>query len=78
MNPSTMSRGRRAPTFRSLHCPRRTPAAIKSVGSTAVNSAATSPQPSPARPSACQPTASTVTISQFFGSSQYVTRRAQA
>ena len=43
---------------------------MNKVGSTAVNSAASSPQPIPARPSACQPIAITVTISQFFGSSQ--------
>jgi hypothetical protein len=51
---------------------------MNSVGSTAANSAASRPQRRPARPSVCQPTATTVTISQFFGSSQYVTRLAQA
>ena len=70
MKASTSSRGRRAPTFRSLHRPCRTPREMNKVGSTAVNSAASSPQPIPARPSACQPIATTVTISQFLGSSQ--------
>ncbi|HLN70816.1 MAG TPA: hypothetical protein VK280_26535 [Streptosporangiaceae bacterium] len=43
---------------------------MNEAGSTAVNSAASNPQSRPARPSACQPIAITVTISQFFGSSQ--------
>src|SRR5258708_1804913 len=54
MNASTSSRGRRAPTFRSSHRPCRTPWEMNNVGSTAVNSAASSPQPIPQRPSACQ------------------------
>ncbi len=70
MKASTTSRGRLAPTFRSLHRPWRTPWEMNKDGSTAVNSTASSPQSRPARPSAYQPIAITVTISQFFGSSQ--------
>jgi hypothetical protein len=43
---------------------------MNAVGSTAAKNAASTPQPAPARPSACAPTATTVTISQFFGSSR--------
>jgi hypothetical protein len=43
---------------------------MNTVGSTAAKNAASSPQAAPARPSACAPTPTTVTISQFFGSSR--------
>jgi hypothetical protein len=43
---------------------------MNTVGSTAAKKAASSPQAAPARPSACAPMPTTVTISQFFGSSR--------
>jgi len=50
MKPSTISRGPRAPTFRSAHRPLRTPRVMNTVGKMAANSAATSPQARPLRP----------------------------
>jgi len=70
MNASTISRGRRAPTFLSAQRPWRMPWEMNSVGRTAAKNTASSPQPAPARPSACAPIRGTVTISQFLGSSR--------
>ena len=50
MKASTTSRGPRAPTLRSAQRPRRTPRVMNTVGKTAANSAATSPQARPPGP----------------------------